>query len=791
MQLLGNELGVSLEGSFVEFGTSFDWILPPGALEGWLEVQAESIRRPAFRGLVTQLNLLLADLPWTYGDSVHLQTVKAHLGQAYGGGHQMDVVYEDLSRVPYEELRRFHDTYYRPNNTALILVGDVKPDTVLPIIEDAFGDWEPGRLPDPAMLTDERLAEPIKRVEVTAPTSEAVWVGWTLPPASDGSRPALEALASMLDGPHGLLRHSFADSVVLTEPWVMLHGRVLILGATPREQSSAAAVETELVEAIQRVASGALDDQSWGLASARWPLDAAAWDRARPDLIDRISTSFKLHREWSDVVVGISGEARPRAEIEAVATMVLGRDRIAMHVRPGPPWAPLEPGLPVDASWPVPQGPSEPGAFAAALAESPSALVEPRFLSEGMHFERSKWGDAEVITHASRGPLYWVDIGYPVGVQHDPYVCDAARYRARAWLDSGALPGVEIETWCTADTTNFTIIGVADSFEETWTELWKRLDDTALPPELVKERVASTLRERASARQVPYRVKLAMSTFVWPGQRGLQRSMPSDKALAAAAPARFEESLRRLAKTTPDIAFSGPDPAQLKTGLPEPRGPRPPSSVKPPVPLAEHTFYVLDVPEFDRSEARFLADWIDDTARDQLLADLYVRQPGPAFDDSRSMEAVAFSPVGGVNGLIRPGFTWAIGASHEGMVEMLDLALRDYVDGPPASRYASARARVETSYRHQRYRRIEVPRFVQTWSANSDPRLARWNELGRMKPEAFAEYALRMGKRPLSVALLCDVSKTDLRRLRALGRVVTVSLEEALRNVEERYVSPM
>lgn len=791
VQYIAKELGVSIEASFVGLGTSFDSILPPGALETWFEVQAESIRRPAFRGLVGQANLLLADLPWTYGDSLHLQTAKAHLGQAYGGGQQVDAVYDDLGRVPYQELRRFHETYYRPNNTALILVGDVTPDSVLPIIEDAFGDWEPAPLPDPAILRDERLAEPVKRIEVTAPASEAVWVGWTLPPATDGSRPALEALTSILDGPHGLLRRSFVDSTILAEPWVMLEGRTLFVGAAPREGSTAASVETELVDAIQRVASGAIDERAWGLASARWPLDAAAWDRARPDLIDRISTSFKLHREWSDVVVGISGKALPRADIEAAAAMVLGRDRIAMHVRPGPPWTPQEPGLPVDASWPRPEGPPEPSAFAAVLAKSPSALVEPRFLSEGMHFERFEWGDAEVISHASRGPLYWVDIGFPLGVKHDPYVCDAARYRARAWLDSGALPGVEIETWCTADTTNFTIVGVADSFEATWAEVWKRLDDTSLPPELVKERVTSTLRERASARQVPYRIKLAMSGFLAHGRRGLQHSMPSDAELAAADPARFEQSLRRLAQTTPDIAFSGPDPGRLQTGLPEPRAPRPLSSVKPLAPLDEHTFYVLDVPEFDRADARFLADWADDTARDQLLADLYVRQPGPAFDDSRAMGAVAFSPVGGVNGLIRPSFTWAIGASHEGIVEILEVALQDYIDGPNASRYASARTRVETSYRHQRYRKIEVPRFVQTWSSTSDPRLARWNELGRMKPEAFAEYALRMGKRPLAIALMCDVSKTDLRPLRALGRVVTVSLEEALRNVEERYVGPM
>ncbi|MBV1857543.1 MAG: protein kinase [Nannocystaceae bacterium] len=791
VRLVSKAFGVGLDMSFVEFGTSYDSVLSSGALEGWLELQAERLRRPAFRGLVMQLNSALEDLPWTFGGSLHYQALMGRLARAYGKGHDVEGAYADLGRVPFDDLRDFHDTYYRPNNIALVLVGDVNPDSVLPIVEQAFGDWEPAPLPEPAMLQDNRLPQAAERIEVTAPASDSVWVGWTLPPASDGSRPTLEALSSALGGPHGLLRRSLADSNVLADPWVLLEGRALILAATLRDGATADDAEDALVGALRCVADGVSDDESWELAGARWALDAAAWDRARTDLVDRIAQSYKLHREWSDVVSGISGTPRSRAEVEGAATMVLARDRVAMHVQPGPPWAPQGPALPVDVSWTRAKTPPQPSAFAASLAASPRALVEPRFLSEGMHFERSKWGNAEVITHAARGPLYWIDIGFPVGVRQDPYVCDAARYRARTWLDSGALPGVEIETWCTADTTNISVTGVSDSFGPMWAELWERLDDSSLPPDFVKAQVVDTLRERAVARGIPHRLKVAMSTFAWHAERGLQHHMPSDDELAGTSPARFEESLRRLAASTPDIAFSGPNPEQLRRGLPSPRGPRPHASHESPALLTEHTFYVIDVPGLGGAEARLQAQWVSGTAREQLLADLYVKQPGPAFDAARGEGAVAFAPGLGVNAVVSPGFTWGFEASHEGIVDMLKLALEDYVDGPDPSRYGPARAKVETNYRHQRYTRIEIPRFVQMWSGDGDPRLARWNELGRMKPEVFTEYALKMGKQPLSIALLCDVSKTDVRSLEGLGKVIRVSLDEVLRNVEDRHVSTM
>lgn len=51
------------------------------------------------------------------------------------------------------ELRRFYETYYRPNNAALIVVGDVRPDTLLPQLERAFGAWQSAPVPSVDLTT--------------------------------------------------------------------------------------------------------------------------------------------------------------------------------------------------------------------------------------------------------------------------------------------------------------------------------------------------------------------------------------------------------------------------------------------------------------------------------------------------------------------------------------------------------------------------------------------------------------------------------------------------------------
>ena len=45
------------------------------------------------------------------------------------------------------DVRRFYETYYRPNNAALIVAGDVETETLMPRLEQAFKNWKPAEVP--------------------------------------------------------------------------------------------------------------------------------------------------------------------------------------------------------------------------------------------------------------------------------------------------------------------------------------------------------------------------------------------------------------------------------------------------------------------------------------------------------------------------------------------------------------------------------------------------------------------------------------------------------------------
>jgi predicted Zn-dependent peptidase len=62
-------------------------------------------------------------------------------------------------RLQRARLAAFHRSFYRPQGSTLILVGDVDAATVHPLVERAFGSWQAGAAPAPAALPTPAAAQ--------------------------------------------------------------------------------------------------------------------------------------------------------------------------------------------------------------------------------------------------------------------------------------------------------------------------------------------------------------------------------------------------------------------------------------------------------------------------------------------------------------------------------------------------------------------------------------------------------------------------------------------------------
>jgi zinc protease len=92
----------------------------------------------------------------------------AYGGHPYGNYTSLESV-EGLTR---EDVVEFYNTYFKPNNALLVIVGDISPLEAGVQIERAFGDWETGPVPDFLDYPQARLGDTSVMYVVDRPDSQ-------------------------------------------------------------------------------------------------------------------------------------------------------------------------------------------------------------------------------------------------------------------------------------------------------------------------------------------------------------------------------------------------------------------------------------------------------------------------------------------------------------------------------------------------------------------------------------------------------------------------------------------
>jgi len=88
-------------------------------------------------------------------------------GLLYGKGHPYAVPFTgtgteaSVKKMTREDLAKFHETWFKPNNATLLVVGDTTLDEIKPKLEKLFRTWKPGEVPQ---RTVPHVAEPEKTV---------------------------------------------------------------------------------------------------------------------------------------------------------------------------------------------------------------------------------------------------------------------------------------------------------------------------------------------------------------------------------------------------------------------------------------------------------------------------------------------------------------------------------------------------------------------------------------------------------------------------------------------------
>jgi predicted Zn-dependent peptidase len=202
-EFLGADLGTS--SSFDASAVRLN--VPAARLAAALPIMADIALRPTFPQ--AELDRLrqerLTTLIQARDDAA--QVAPLAFGRVvFGGTHRYGTAAmgtpSTLKAFTTADLRTFHSSMYQPASATLVVVGDIRADTALPLLEKQFGGWKAAAPPARAQtpMAPQLTQSQVAIVDLPGAEQSQVRIGWVGVPRSTPDYFALQVLNTILGG---------------------------------------------------------------------------------------------------------------------------------------------------------------------------------------------------------------------------------------------------------------------------------------------------------------------------------------------------------------------------------------------------------------------------------------------------------------------------------------------------------------------------------------------------------------------------------------------------------------
>ncbi len=244
-----SELGAVFNGTTEEERVNYYMTVPAEKLGDAIQLVASAIRAPLFRRDELERERQVVIGEYDRNESLPFFALDRDMkAQLYPGNYSRKNTIGDrqiiLTTTP-EKMRVIQNKYYVPNNSVLIVAGDVNPVTVFALAERELGQWSRGA--DPFVTDPIPAIPPLQKsqgIVVEAPVSAVtVQVQWQGPSVGDDPKStyAADVFSDVLNNPRSQFQQKLVDSGlwqgVIVNYYTLNHtGPITISGQTSPEQ---------------------------------------------------------------------------------------------------------------------------------------------------------------------------------------------------------------------------------------------------------------------------------------------------------------------------------------------------------------------------------------------------------------------------------------------------------------------------------------------------------------------------------------------------------------------------
>ncbi|MCB0642151.1 MAG: insulinase family protein, partial [Phaeodactylibacter sp.] len=548
--------------------------IPSNELERWMQLESERFNKLVLRLFHTELETVYEE--FNISQDKDFRKVSKALNKTLFPSHPYGTQTtlgegEHLKKPSHYNIQRFFQTYYVPNNMAIILAGDFNPDQAVELAERYFGQYRPQAVPGTDFPAQPSLESPERR---TVYGQEAAYLemGWKFPGANWAQLPKLDLIKAILfNKKAGLIdQHLLQQQQVLSAAVRLIKLEdytIFRIYGKPRQGQSLEEVERLLLEQVESLKQG--DFEEWLLEAVvnEYRLYEYRSAESNDSRVHMMTTAFILGLDWAVFVQWLKAlQQVTKQDLVDFANTYFKDNYVVVYKEHGP-----DPDIKkVDKPpiTPVPLNRQEHSTFAREFLKQEVPIIQPVFPNYKQEIYRDSVNNLPVsYVRNETTPLFSLDFLFEKGRNHDPLLPVAMgylpftgtdRYSAQELNREFFRLGVSLDQSANNRRSYFNISGLGTSFAEGLALLEHRLRKAKPDREALEKYVEGVFARRANLmKDKQVILRNALFSYAKYGPQNPFTNILSAAELKALHPEPVLERLQNLLDSPHDIFYYG------------------------------------------------------------------------------------------------------------------------------------------------------------------------------------------------------------------------------------------
>lgn len=441
--------------------------IPSNQIDNWAKIQADRFKNVTIRGFHTELETIYEEknMSLTQDSRKVWENIYKSLFKHHPYGLQTVLgTQEHLKNPSITNVKKYHDTWYVPNNIAICLSGDFDPDQMIATIKKHFGDWEPNAdLPVLSFPAEDPITTP-SSTDVFGLEAENVTVAWRLGKYADPQTNIAQLASSILsNGQAGLMDLDLNQQQKVLQSFggssFMADAGMFVMQGRPKEGQTLDEVRDLMLAEVAKMRSGDFDEGLLEAAINNYIAQIQNYMDSNNGRADMFVESFINGIDWADEVNRVDAMRAVTKEqiVEFANSMLADNSYIVVYKRQGPD--PDEQKIAKPTITPIVTNRDQVSPFLSEIQNSVVTPIEPVFVDYNKDMSKFTASDRLEVLYKQNTTtdLFNLNYVFETGFFNDPVLPVAFRYFEYLGTNTMSYEQLASELYKIACSVNFNI----------------------------------------------------------------------------------------------------------------------------------------------------------------------------------------------------------------------------------------------------------------------------------------------------------------------------------------------